>query len=475
MLNSPLVTPKTTDRLVREPASDWASSTLDALDPISSQDQFPSNPTTPGLQIPGAFPGPYPKAIVVQQDIQYVKDTALYALQTAKSYAPASVGDVKRLIENTGETVGGYLPQSVAAYLPHHTTTDDSLPSDTTSQDVRSTTLSEEGTNAVHQSTNVLLPSEEISQNVHPKSSGGAGILPGFQTAKSYAPASVGDVKLLIENTGETVGGYLPQSVAAYLPHHTTTDDSLPSDTTSQDVRSTTLSEEGTNAVHNVSLPSEEISHNVHPESSGGAGILPVTEKSSTGGVGALPGDKEEVGVALLPEERKSVGASTDPSTALLPSTEAQDRNASQYTLPATDSPLPVNGTNASSTNASHPTIPNTSARMVPLANDGFKSNGIPSSEGFQQGLDQEQSSPTKKSVDEQRNLEQGQSDLGTAGHGAVAEAAVMNSSSHAEHGTVRKKPGFMDKLKGEVKVISGKLSHKESKVEEGRRMMGRN
>jgi hypothetical protein len=65
---------------------------------------------------------------------------------------------------------------------------------------------------------------------------------------------------------------------------------------------------------------------------------------------------------------------------------------------------------------------------------------------------------------------------VATAGHGAEA-AAVMDRSSHAEHEPekVRKKPGFMDKLKGEVKVISGKLSHKESRVEEGRKMMGRN
>ncbi|TFK40159.1 hypothetical protein BDQ12DRAFT_664666 [Crucibulum laeve] len=36
-------------------------------------------------------------------------------------------------------------------------------------------------------------------------------------------------------------------------------------------------------------------------------------------------------------------------------------------------------------------------------------------------------------------------------------------------------KPGFMDKLKGEVKVISGKLGHNEQKVEEGKKMMGKN
>ena len=108
MLNSPLLTQKTTDR---EPAS----STPDGLGPITSAGA--SNPTTPGLHVPGAFPGPYPKSDTVQQDLQHVKDTAISALQTAKEYMSTSVDDVKRLIENTGDTVGGYLPQSVTAYL----------------------------------------------------------------------------------------------------------------------------------------------------------------------------------------------------------------------------------------------------------------------------------------------------------------------------------------------------------------------
>ena len=119
MLNPPLSTKNITDRPVSQPASDWASSTLDALGhPISSISNVgASNPTTPGLQVPGAFPGPYPKSDAVQQDIQYVKDTAIGALQSAKEYVSTSVEDVKRLVENTGDTVGGYLPQSVTAYL----------------------------------------------------------------------------------------------------------------------------------------------------------------------------------------------------------------------------------------------------------------------------------------------------------------------------------------------------------------------
>ena len=99
MLNPPLVTRTITDH------------------PVVEDHQIASNPTTPGLHVPGAFPDPYPKSGVDQQDLQYVKDTAINALQTAKEYMSTSVEDVKRLIENTGDTVGGYLPQNVTAYL----------------------------------------------------------------------------------------------------------------------------------------------------------------------------------------------------------------------------------------------------------------------------------------------------------------------------------------------------------------------
>jgi hypothetical protein len=103
MVNPPLLSQKITDR---QPISDWA-----ALHPTSD-----SKPTTPALHIPGAFPDTYPKSDVVQQDTQY-KDTAINALHSAKEYMTTSAGGVKHLMENTGDKVGGYLPQSVNAYL----------------------------------------------------------------------------------------------------------------------------------------------------------------------------------------------------------------------------------------------------------------------------------------------------------------------------------------------------------------------
>lgn len=45
----------------------------------------------------------------------------------------------------------------------------------------------------------------------------------------------------------------------------------------------------------------------------------------------------------------------------------------------------------------------------------------------------------------------------------------------HGSEGSNGRKVGFMSKVKGEMKVISGKVARNEEKVEEGRRMMGKN
>ena len=105
MLSPP---PATSDTPTPKATFEGAPSDLDELGPV--EDQVASNPATPGLHVPGAFPG------VTLQDT-YVKDAAITVLQTAKGYVPTSVDDVKRFVENTGDIVGGYLPQSVAIYL----------------------------------------------------------------------------------------------------------------------------------------------------------------------------------------------------------------------------------------------------------------------------------------------------------------------------------------------------------------------
>ncbi|KAF8815261.1 hypothetical protein BYT27DRAFT_7334025 [Phlegmacium glaucopus] len=441
---------------VREPSSEWSSSTPNAPEPqavSSPKDQIASNPTTPGLHVPGAFPGNIPKSgDDIQQDTEYVKHVAISAFQTAKGYAPTGVEDIKRLIQNAGDTVGGYLAESVAAYFPHHTPADTSLPSDPDPLNVRPASLGDVGTHPVNHTTNTSLPSEETSQNTHPNSSIGAGVLPG--------------------PPGEFCIAMTPdERISPPTPEYT-------SPPTSHGPKSDTVRSETGIAI----LPEERRQQNLPSHDDEPSFATEKGKSVSTGGVGALPGDKEEVSVALLPEEGKSLvgtesGASTDVSTRLLrgtPSTIVQDRDTSQYTLPVTGSsslaPIPIRNydknTTGSPLHASHPITPNTTARTYALASDDVKFKGVPLSEGSHKEVDV---SPTEKSIGERRNLEQGQSDVATSGCGAA-----VGPSSHAGHEGVRRKTGFMDKLKGEVKVISGKLLHKESQVEEGKRMMGK-
>ncbi|KAH6893999.1 hypothetical protein BKA70DRAFT_796810 [Coprinopsis sp. MPI-PUGE-AT-0042] len=62
--------------------------------------------------------------------------------------------------------------------------------------------------------------------------------------------------------------------------------------------------------------------------------------------------------------------------------------------------------------------------------------------------------------------------DNSTMGSSTLGKSSSPSPSSDSKG---EKKPGFMSKLKGEVKVISGKLGHNEAKIEEGRKLMGKN
>ncbi|KAF9556209.1 hypothetical protein CPC08DRAFT_725899 [Agrocybe pediades] len=65
--------------------------------------------------------------------------------------------------------------------------------------------------------------------------------------------------------------------------------------------------------------------------------------------------------------------------------------------------------------------------------------------------------------------------DVGRGEHGASGSGAGGSVGGAGAGGGGAKKPGFMQKLKGEMKVLTGKIEHKADKVQEGRRMMGKN
>lgn len=67
---------------------------------------------------------------------------------------------------------------------------------------------------------------------------------------------------------------------------------------------------------------------------------------------------------------------------------------------------------------------------------------------------------------------------VSTSSGGSKTKSTVSGNSGGSGKGSGNEgsphRSSFMDKIKGEVKVISGKLAHDEAKVEEGRRLMGK-
>lgn len=94
-----------------EPASEWANNTLSALD---SSEQLHSA-ATPGPELPGGYPYT-PSSLEPGPSFEEMRDTAKEYLYAAGQYVP-SHEDVKKMAQNAGFTVRGYMPNGVAAYL----------------------------------------------------------------------------------------------------------------------------------------------------------------------------------------------------------------------------------------------------------------------------------------------------------------------------------------------------------------------
>lgn len=114
--NSSLITPRDD-----QPASEWASSTLSALDPTSDvkpstieKEHINAADENPGLEIPGGFPAPKG---VAGMDTLPGKQATMDALETAKQYAQTAAQNAQTAIQSASEKVGDYLPTGVASYL----------------------------------------------------------------------------------------------------------------------------------------------------------------------------------------------------------------------------------------------------------------------------------------------------------------------------------------------------------------------
>lgn len=80
----------------------------------------------------------------------------------------------------------------------------------------------------------------------------------------------------------------------------------------------------------------------------------------------------------------------------------------------------------------------------------------------------------SKKEADKDREMEKHGHGHHTFsfGHRHKRTSSTASVSSVSTQGGGRKKVGFFDKVKGETKVIIGKMEHKPEKVEEGKKIL---
>jgi hypothetical protein len=453
--------------------------------------------------MPGSFPNP--PAGNITADFEQVKGAAGSALHTARGYVPAvdqvketagsALVAAKEYMDAAGDKVAPYLPEQLAAYIPSHNVVHpddkstskrgldvDDMPSDGIAK------LPEERRQEV-------LPSHDDESFTPLGKTGGVGPLPGSalesgvailpderQSDSSQAKSSVPIEQVF---SGDAVAKLPEERRQAVLPSH-------------DDASSTPL--------------------------------------GKTAGAGHLPGRASEAGVAVLPDQKptkqgqEAIGnypnylnpdviGSNKHTGAEAQGTSVPERNVPIDTIhdnaPSThgqsadrNAPFdkgPQYSTQAS-TNASTKTL---RGSIVPSTLGGSESTRakVPDAPGSHvQTGDLRPPVPDKPNA-HVRHID---SDRATAGHSPntspvhpATKDAPFNRLPKSTNGTSSasaevssptddrqthfkttelgddagspKKPGFMDKIKGEMKVMSGKLGGNEQKVEEGRKIMGRN
>jgi hypothetical protein len=91
-----------------------AAEALSTIPPASKRPAFVANPSTPGNELPGAYPRS--SAAEVAPDalptVGEAKDTAFGVVESARAYLPA-----QQDVTNALEAAKGYLPQAIQGYF----------------------------------------------------------------------------------------------------------------------------------------------------------------------------------------------------------------------------------------------------------------------------------------------------------------------------------------------------------------------
>ncbi|KAF8883901.1 hypothetical protein CPB84DRAFT_1789676 [Gymnopilus junonius] len=505
-----------------EPPSEWASSTLTALGPAESKsgpaeatqlsNRDPATPsstggasstaTTPGVPVPGAYPREnHVGSSSISEDAHYVKDTAVHALETAKEY-------VVTTSEHVGAKVGEYLPESVASYLPpsmHPAHSDakslSSGPAETARNSDQVTvegvpTSTHAPTSPESHSPGHNEPKSETMRESQPSTflstpsrGDGSGAsedasthsLAGSRVHDRKSPNNVIECDSYSFTTAPNVAEF-PQLNAELKKKPEQTSKSVnPPD--HQDRPNIEHHAEETRCIPPVrvaapDLPTETKWHAPDRSASGQAIPNVIARDYPVGSVdvknfGFTHRDSGSSDVATPGHGDANVAAAAAASPALPPTPgmgeslkgkekeKSVDRGKDEALTRAGDHAVtPSSGITAAdliqeratadpgaSTSATDAPPPGLPARKTEAANQTATSTGNTSQ---------------KRTIHSEP----------AAGKPVVRSASQSKASSG--NGTQKTKSGFMEKIKGEMMVLSGKLEHKQEKVDEGKRMMGK-
>ncbi|KAL0952994.1 hypothetical protein HGRIS_007202 [Hohenbuehelia grisea] len=485
-----------------------------------------SSASTPGVELPGAFPREAGDTGLISGDaLANAKNQAYGVLEGAKSYLPAQE-DVQRALLNAGETARQYLPESVASYLPGAQNI--SLPS---SEHLGNQGESTGGVGAlpgtISETSVTKLPEERVQAGI---AAGGVGDLPGSNSETDVVKlpeerAVDGELKAIPSNNPAittTTNKHATTSTPPHLTNTTSTETpktggvgELPGANSEVDVMR--LPEE--RALDGGRLTPDTNTSGSSQDNANGIINSGAAPKSllTTSQTPLLPGNATPSAASNASMKSNKVGA--PPNTNLTPhtngTTDASNTNLSTAAQAGSFPPTPtglgggivapaIASASAEHTSGNAPFKPYISVGAQSGAEDGVGKSDtalppVPPKDSLAMGLAKHLSGPMKDDDDKMHGAfereqppvgnpndlpsqrgglgnSRGFSNTADIGHSSSAVGGHKRdeSSSSMSTGGTPKKPGFMDKLKGEAKVISGKLGKNEEKVEEGRRMMGK-
>jgi hypothetical protein len=421
------IQPPVLDPPVGTPANEWEKKTTSSLDPSSqgtSQNTTSGQATgqsprvTPGTELPGAFPDR-------GQEETSTGNTNITEtiVDTAKQYLPTSVvGAVGTFLGgNNGNSTGTDNKVRASEHDIYHKT---SLPS----QELRGASPHEHvgGVGSLPgasvEKSVALLPDEQAEWSEWKTFAGRN--TPGYQTPsnlKGNATSLSQTVTQRATSLGVAAGIVKPEA-----PPKQSTEDvgkGYPETLTSGEISG------AQQAVGNIKPVAFDIkqAHNVSMPSTEAQGQQP---GEHTNGIGSLPGTKDEQGVAALPQER-----ATKTTEMVRPERREEPSDPRGETSKSAGTGGVVAG------DATDPSKKDTQSRDMPTE--------TPTSEPKTAGPEPGQPSS------EPENLTRVERSGGTEG------------SAEGQH-----KASLKEKISGGMKVVSGKLGHDKSKVEEGKKLM---